>query len=206
MKKILTLAALLVTGIASSAHATILDVSLGTPDTYTLNAGSLVGNVTLPSAQLVTGVGSEITQGTNFPLNVQPTNITPTTNYLAVHTNGTATFTPNSTNVFGFTWGTIDAFNSLTITDASHTFTITGDDLALNLPGGVSFGNTEQDIRFTDPFGPILAATFTSTANAFEVANFFQGTSSSAVPLPGSAILFMTGLGALFMLRRKRII
>jgi hypothetical protein len=204
MKKIIALAAFLLAGISSSANASTLDILLGTPSTYSLSAADLISNVNVSSPQLVPISNAGVVVGSIPNIILKPSNISNATPYLAIFQNGSAQFTPSSSiNQFGFTWGSIDVFNTVTISDATHTFSITGSDLAAHI--AVSFGTTEKDVLFTDPFGPILSVLFSSSSNSFEVAHLFQG-SNNTVPLPGSMILFMTGLVALLLLRRKQII
>src|SRR5262245_14961082 len=131
MIKSLALAALIAVGMASSANAATLDILLGGTDGthtnayallgggnigYTTTGETIVGNV--PTGSIALGPNSEIVTGSLVGQYVQPTNITSSTPYLAVHDAGSASFVPSAgNNSFGFTWGTIDEFNTFTIQD-----------------------------------------------------------------------------------------
>ena len=129
-------------------------------------------------------------------------------NFLAVLGTGnpgsaTLTLAANE-NTFGFTWGSVDTWNTLTITDSRGvSYSITGSDILAQL-GNPTPGkqNTQTDISFTDPYGKLISAQFASTDNAFEAGNFSE---TSATPLPSSALLFGTALMGLaaFAYRRR---
>ncbi len=101
---------------------------------------------------------------------------------------------------FGFTWGSVDDGNTLTLVATNATYVLTGTDIANALLGGIPYG--DADLSFTDAAGTFVEAIFTSTNNSFEAANFEIG---SAVPLPAALPLFgaaVMGVGALAR-RRK---
>jgi hypothetical protein len=211
MKKFLPVAALALFAFAPQAQASILDITLGTPGSTTA-AGALTGNVdlstlggnlSLSNAMIVSpptstfgvfaaphnGVGLF---GNNY-LSVFGANTSPNHSL----TDGTATITLGSfQNTLGFTWGTVDPYNTLILKDAGHTFTFTGQDI-LNIIGGTP-GVVETDVSFFDPFGPILTAELTSSQNSFEAADFTEA------PLPGALTMFAAALfGFAFLARRK---
>ena len=202
MNKILSVAAVALLAFAPSAHASILDITLGTPGSTTV-AGSLVGNVNASTA-----LGSSLFLINNAALISPPSSIYG--QYSAPHDGvglygnsyvsvlgasgatpaGEALFVlPSGDNTFAFTWGTIDAFNTLVLKDATHTFTFTGQDI-LNIIGGPA-GKVEADVSFYDPFGTIVTAELTSSANSFEGADFTE------TPAAGNIVYVCHGLSRL---------
>jgi len=221
MKKLAMYSAILFFACAGAANAVTLDVTLGNTNnsvSYASVAGfntsnvvlSSPGNVTLTNnAQLISAPPYSVTNQYLEP-SVGTLN---GGSYLAVLGSsgnpGFATFTLGAGfNTFGFTWGTIDTYNSLTITDSTlHTFTISGTTILnqLLIPLSQSgAGGSQTDISFIDPFGTIKSAVFTTPQNSFETANFFE--SRSTVPVPASLGLFLTALLGLgfFAFRRRR--
>lgn len=192
---------------AGSANAATYVVSLdfsGTPSVVgvTLSDEVLSGNVALSSAILtgVSGVTTETTSSHKAPLGLGDGQ-----EYLYVGasvldppTVSSATFSFNSTQTksFGLTWGTVDSYNDLTLVAANNkVFSVSGADLLALLGfSGYSLPNSELqvDVFFSVVKGSqIKSVLLTSlTANAFEIAN----ASTSLVPLPPAALLFLSGL------------
>jgi len=221
MKKILALSASMLIGLTNMAHAATLDVFLGNSNnsvSYGSSATSTPANTVLSSPGNV-ALNNDAVLVSSPPFTVNNVYKEPAVaslfggNYLAVEGTaanpGLATFTLNSgMNVFGFTWGTIDTYNTLVLTDSTgHTFTLSGTQILtqLGIPLSLSGADgTQTDIEFKDTFGSIVSATFGTNKNSFEVANFNQG--DPAVPLPPSAVLFITALLGLgfFAWRRQQ--
>ncbi|HEU0118549.1 MAG TPA: VPLPA-CTERM sorting domain-containing protein [Alphaproteobacteria bacterium] len=215
MKKIALLAALAAL-IATPSHAATLAINLGntsTAITYGV-AGALNPNINLATygGLALTTNAIVVNPATSLSMYYsQPTGSIYQNNYLAVLDNppGPGTVTPGSATFtlaagqhsFAFTWGTIDDFNTLTITDSRNvTYTITGTDILTQI-GGTDH-TAQADVNFIDTFGTIVSATFSTTSNSFEAANFGQ----SNVPLPASLPLFGAALmGLLFFARRERV-
>ncbi|HUY68712.1 MAG TPA: PEP-CTERM sorting domain-containing protein [Alphaproteobacteria bacterium] len=209
---VLTFAMLL--GFSGAAHAALENIVIGSTDGNFSVVGSgatLTPNVNLQAARvggsLVLINDSRLLSNSHFSAHFTATRPTGSLfghRYLAVdgeRGTGDALFTldPGMTS-FGFTWGTIDAYNTLIVTDSrGYTFAITGTNI-LNAIAGSIAGNTQSNIDITDAFGTITSAIFTSTKDAFEVANFSQ----SAVPLPATLALFGMALFGLFAVRRYR--
>jgi len=205
-------AALVVTLLAftGAAKAATLDVTLGNANnsfTYSSSATSSAANTVLSSPGNVT-FNNDALLVSAPPYSVTNQYQEPSVatlyggNYLAVQgtqsNHGLATFTLNSgADEFQFTWGTIDTYNTLTLTDSTgHTFTLTGTAILnqLGIPLSQSgAGGSQTDIAFSDAFGNITKATFGTTQNSFEVANFYQG-DPAPTPLPPSMVLFITAL------------
>lgn len=191
-----------------SAHASLLDIGLGsTSSSISYSTGGvlspdvdMVGDPRLVlnnNASIVT-----VPVSPNPNLFIQPSGSIYGNGFLVVAglpspTTGMATFTetPNN-NKLGFTWGTIDDYNSLIITDSRNvTYTITGTDILNQLLGSINH-ITQNDVLLTDNFGTIKTAVFESiNNNSFEIANIQDAPLPSAVPLPGALPLF----GAAFL-------
>ena len=210
MKRILTLAAAAFFGLSGVAHAALLDVSLGDGSTFTFSnsSGSLAPNVDLgsiPSSDLILDGNSQIVSGSVSGQYAQPTGGIFGGKYLAVLGGSSATFTNGGGGLglssFGFTWGSIDDYNTLTLTDSRGvSYTITGADILGAIAGSVT-GTTQADVSFSDSFGNIVNAVLSSTSNSFEVANFEK---SSAVPLPPALPLFTMALMAIGFVAYRR--
>ena len=117
---------------------------------------------------------------------------------------GQATFTnlPGQ-NLLGFTWGTIDDYNTLVITDTRNVqYTITGSTVLAFIVGSINH-TTQSDVIFNDAYADIKTAVFKSTNNSFEVANL-QDPSPNAVPLPPSLSLFAIAILGLVAAAYKR--
>jgi hypothetical protein len=208
------MAAAMIFALTGAANAATLDVTLGsTNNSASLgfnSAGAAINpniNLNTPSpASLVLNFNSILTATTDSS-HTTPSGTLFGGNYLAVMGSGgtgSATFTlaPNE-NAFAFTWGTIDGYNSLILTDSrSVTYTITGTQILNHITGPIP-GTTQSDVSFFDPFGQIVSAQLTSSLNAFEAANFSEGDPTTA-PLPPALILFGSALVGLTLFSRYK--
>jgi hypothetical protein len=203
---------------AGAAHAATLDITLGPAITYSYNASQ-----SLPASNVVI---NNHTPGLNLVNNdriipagdnktdywAAPSGITGS-DYLAVlglsqnlqHENeGEAVFTlAKGDDHLGFTWGTIDAYNTLTIVAGGKQYVITGTDILDSLTNPTA-GTTQVNVEITDPFGDIKKAIFTSTGNTFELGNISEA-DTPAAPLPPALLLFGSALAALYMFGRRRL-
>lgn len=135
-----------------------------------------------------------------------PANSSPAgTSYLSVLTGGFATYTfASPVTGFQFDWGSVDTYNTLTMTGSFGTMTV--------IPGTTpnpSFPSTNGNQGFTgsglftalgngDTFTSI---TFGSSANSFEVDNL---ATTSAVPETATWAMMLAGFGIIgFGLRRR---
>ncbi len=208
VNKLFTIATVAFFGMVGAANASTLDVQLGSTgsDLSYSTGGTLSPNINLATTSgLTLDTNSQIIN----PVSSSPGNYKAPTgpifdnNYLAVlgvPTTGQATFTlAGGQSNFGFTWGSIDTYNTLILTDSRNvTYTITGTNLLAQIAGSVN-GTTQSDVIFSDAFGTIKSAVFQSTENAFEVANLGQ----SAVPLPASFPLFAAAFLGLALFGRR---
>jgi hypothetical protein len=217
MKTILSLTALMLLGVTSVAHASTLAVNLGntgTDLTYGV-AGALNPNIDVAAAVgggslVLNNADAQVVSGSLANDYTAPTGSVFGGTYLAVlgdsSTTGLATYTlASGMHSLAFTWGTIDDYNTLVITDSRNVqYTITGTDI-LNHISGSSDHATQSDVNFIDTLGTIVSAEFMSTQNSFEAANFGQ----SNVPLPPALSLFCAGFVGLVLFatyRRRRAV
>jgi len=192
MKNIFLFAALAPLLFSGTAHAVTLDITLGlTPGSvsYSLSAAPNVQDINLASPSpysLALGSNSFLIDNgvTVVGQYVAPTG--DSGKYLAVLGGGSSTLTLEpGYNQLGFTWGTIDTYNTLTITDSrSDVYHIKGAGVSQNpplsasiisalYPSGFVYGTSQADVRISDPFGSIVTAQFSSSINSFEVGGLF---------------------------------
>ncbi len=188
-----------------SAHASLIDIALGnTSGSFTYaTGGSLTPSVnlaTLGSNLLLTNASIISPPSSVLNVYLSPVGTLFGHNYLSVQADGTAVYTlPVGKSNFGFTWGSLDAYNTVVLTDSrGATYSITGSDLLGQISGSVA-GTTQTDVFFSDPYGTIVQTTLTSTANALETGNYgFARVGGPAalgsVPLPTSLPLFAAAL------------
>lgn len=207
--KILFIAALGLLGVSGSAHAATLDVTLGNLNTNISYASSATGFT--PNIHLNSPAPATLTLNNNAQI-IDPRHSDPSNflnlqgslldnNFLAVLGTGnpglaTLSLAANTVN-FGFTWGSIDAFNTLTVKDSRGVnYTITGSDILAqigNPPAGKQ--NTQTDVSFSDAFGKIVSAQFGSTDNAFEAGNFSETSATPCAEFSDSIRHRFAGLG-----------
>lgn len=101
-------------------------------------------------------------------------------------------------NTLSFLWGSIDGYNSIALYDGATLLdTILNTDISPSSSESAGAGASYVSIFSNAQFD---RAVFTSTSNAFEVANI----SVSAIPLPAGALLMLTALGGLGVASRRR--
>jgi hypothetical protein len=202
-KIILTVAA--VVCFASNAHAITVDVSLGdfSKSAYTYSTGgTVIGNIPLPDKGALSLSDARIFSGTGRGSNA-PQGTLLDNRYINVYSGGSATFNlPTNGDLFGLSWGSIDLYNTLRLTDARGvTYTITGSEIGHYLSHISSSDPAQLNVIVTDPFADIVKVQLLSSGNSFEAGNFMQ----SAVPLSGSAAMMLIALSGLvlFSLRKR---
>ncbi|MFY9288215.1 MAG: VPLPA-CTERM sorting domain-containing protein [Alphaproteobacteria bacterium] len=212
MKQTLLVAALLLIGSATSAKAATIQIDLGAT---ALDVNYSITGVAISPNIDISMLGSALVRTNAFiidpPVTVISHYIKPSgslygDNYLAVKgvpTVGSAVFSlsslSNNYDNFGFTWGTIDHYNTLLLTDSRGvTYSVTGSDILALISGSIA-GTTQSDVNFTTKMGTIITAAFLSTENSFEVGNF-----AAHMPLPAALPLFGMGLLGLAALRRSQ--
>lgn len=201
------------------ANAATIDVLLGnTPGATSFSynvAGSISPNVKLTESPIVTlGPASAIfSAGTSIGgLTLSPTGSIFGGSYLSMFGWGSTSFNLSSNGTtFGFTWGSINSYNSLKLTDSRGVnYVISGSDIFNQAPLGSPVNLTQADVSISNPFGNIVFAQLLSGDNTFEAANFSTSVApinppSSVVPLPGAVVLFglgLAGLGGMSFRRR----
>lgn len=131
-----------------------------------------------------------------------------TGNFAAVQgPNGSYTINFGPANLFAFTLGSLDTYNSLTLLFSDSTsITYQGGQIinGLSFPSGNQIsGESNGQVRFTALSGDprIVGATFSSTQNSFEFDNIAIG----AVPEPVTWAMMIAGFGLIgSTLRRRR--
>lgn len=210
MNKLLALATVALLGLTGSAHAALVDVTLGNTSSSLSygTGGSLSPNINLSTyGGLLLNNAQIVAAGTSLSGQyASPTGSLYGGNYVSVFgvpATGSATFAlAANENTFSFTWGTVDPYNTVVLTDSRGTvYTVTGDDIGNQIAGSIA-GSLQTDVKFFDPYGSIVTAQLVSTQNSFEAGNFGQGVSS--VPLPASLPLFALALGGLFVVARRK--
>jgi hypothetical protein len=123
-----------------------------------------------------------------------------TGNYLSVLGGGTENVSFSARTSFSFFWGSIDSFNTITLSDGKS---YTGTDIAKMFVGGSDDGcqtltNCNRYVTFTDTGGTLTGFTLSSAQNSFEITNI------SAVPEPATWAMMILGfLGLGFLGYRK---
>jgi len=122
-------------------------------------------------------------------------------NYLSILANGSATITfDHLLKSVSFNWGSVDAYNVLTIHWSG------GDETVVGNPGGGDQQNPSNNGVFWANVGSgeyISGLTFASSQNSFEIDDI----SGSAVPEPATWAMMIAGFGlAGAALRRRRTI
>lgn len=113
------------------------------------------------------------------------------------------TFLPQAARFFGFTLGSLDSYNSLTLrfedgtTQLFEGGQITGGGLA---NGNQVIGATNGFVTFRSDGAKIVSADFTSTSNSFE----FDNLASGAVPEPATWAMMILGFGVIGSAVRRR--
>lgn len=101
-------------------------------------------------------------------------------------------------DTFKIVWGSPDSYNSLNFYLGTRLIqTVTGSDITSQF--GLNLNNSLFTI--TD-FGTFDSVVFLSSSPAFEYANVQAGLST--VPLPAGAVLLLSGIGGLTLLRRRK--
>lgn len=122
-----------------------------------------------------------------------------TGNYLSVLGGGTENVTFSARTSFSFFWGSIDSYNTITLSDG---VSYTGTQIA-NMFGGAANGcqtltDCNRYVTFTDTGGTLTGFSLSSAQNSFEITNI------SAVPEPATWAMMILGfLGLGFLGYRK---
>lgn len=128
-----------------------------------------------------------------------------TGNFGAVLSGGSYTINFAPASGFSFQLGSLDTYNSLTLTFANRApITYTGGQIIndLTFPSGDQVsGETNGRITYTGTAGELFtSATFTSTGNSFE----FDNIATAAVPEPAAWAMFILGFGVIGTSMRRR--
>lgn len=150
--------------------------------------------------------------GTNFQIKVPPADgngappansIPSGTPYLSVLAGGSATYTfASPVSSFQFDWGSIDAYNTLTINGTSPAIIVPGSNFINPANGDQIAAGTNGRFTVTGTAGELFSSvTFSSTGNSFEVDNLAV---NGAVPEPATWALMMLGFGGMGAAMRRK--
>ncbi|QDZ08007.1 PEP-CTERM sorting domain-containing protein [Sphingomonas panacisoli] len=150
--------------------------------------------------------------GTNFQIKVPPADgngappansIPSGTPYLSVLAGGSATYTfATPVSSFQFDWGSIDAYNTLTINGTSQAIVVPGSNFINPANGDQGADATNGRFTVTGTEGELFTSvTFSSTGNSFEVDNLAV---RSAVPEPATWAMMLLGFGSLGVAIRRK--
>ncbi len=134
------------------------------------------------------------------PLGLYAQPLHTTTNYLAILGGRSETITySGDRHSFGFFWGSIDAYNTVTFYNDGQAFqTYAGSDLASLVPNG---NQTSDDFNRYVAFSNLVfdKVVLSSGRNAFEVDNVTAG-----VPELSTWMMMLVGFGGLGLVARRR--
>ena len=192
--------------VVSAANADVINVTVAGPSIGTAT-GQNFNSQPLGAISSSFSIGDwTFNAGPNSKINIlsDSTGAQPyqtTGNYLSVLGGGSETVTFSARSSFSFFWGSIDDYNTITLSDGTS---YTGTQIAAMFPGGQSNGcqlltNCNRYVTFTDTNGANLTGfTITSATNSFEITNI------SAVPEPSTWAMMILGfLGLGFLGYRK---
>jgi hypothetical protein len=197
-------AAIMVTEGGSAALDGSGVISSFAPTTYTFEAGSRPSWTVVPSGN-VYYVGSTGVNAAPFG---------DTTTYASIATSvtpQTATLTiSNPANYIGLYWGSIDSYNSMTITDSHGSHTIDSTHFPILNPANGDRGlNGSAYVNIFDYGDAITSVSFTSGQKAFEFDNLtvaqLRGSFTGGVPEPSTwAMLILGFCGVGFIAYRRK--
>lgn len=198
----LAVAGLLAAALAPAANAVVTDTFA--PGVFGVQPGeTLINDFSDCSGLILTGAGTGCYTGLTPGVAAPP--VGNLTQYLAVLSGGSATFTFGPAEWISFDVGSVDDYNSITVTllGMGSPYTLSGTDINNNAANGDQFSHLTNG-RLTifgtagESFTGLVLA---STGNSFEIDNLAVG---GAVPDASTWAMFLVGFGALGVVARRR--
>ena len=198
--KVAAMAGLLM--LSSAATATVTDSFA--EGVFGFQAGdTVVSDFSDCSGLALTGAGTGCYTGLHDGIAAPPAG--DTSQYLAVLNGGTATFAFGAAGRISFDVGSVDDFNSVTVTllGAGGPITLSGSALTGNAANGDQHSNlTNGRLTIFGTAGEAFTGLMlSSSGNSFEIDNL---ATSGAVPEMSSWALFLAGFGAIGAAARRR--
>lgn len=188
--------------LSSTANATVTDSFAG--GVFGFQPGdTVISDFSDCTGLVLTGAGTGCYTGLHDGIAAPPAG--DVTQYLAVLNGGTATFTFAGTRRISFDVGSVDDFNSVTVTllGLGGPVTLTGSDLTGNAANGDQHSAlTNGRLTIFGTAGEAFTGlVLSSSGNSFEIDNL---ATSGAVPEMSSWALFLAGFGAIGAAARRR--
>lgn len=208
MKKLLISAAIAASALLAAAPASANVSFIFTPGPASSPTGgfTVVDDFNTTGTALdgwvVSGAGAVLQSGSNAN-GAQPVNSSPSgTQYLAVLGGGAAQYTfAQPTTGFEFDWGSVDAYNTLTVFTTLGSYSATGAIVPPADGDQSAFSTNGLFTAFASPGELITGFKLESGTNSFEIDNV----ATRAVPEPAAWLLMILGFGGVgAAMRRSR--
>lgn len=185
--------------VAAVAFASVLATSVGAVTLSSKDSVNLPAVITpMPAADAIIGIVDEAATGTIPGLRRDPFEGTALagTTYTSIQGDASASYLTGPANVVSFIWGSPDVYNVVEFKLAGALVGSFDGTMGVRPPNGIGFANVVLTTGFL--FDEIVFSSITN--NAFEIANLSVG----QVPLPAGVWLFISALGGLGLLARRR--
>lgn len=188
--------------VAAVAFASVLATSAGAVTLSFKDSVNLPAVVNpMPAADAITGTVSEGVTGAVPGIRRDPfenTALAGITPYTSIQANSSATYLTGLSNFLSFIWGSPDIYNVIEFKLAGGSQGFFDGTMGVRPPNGAGFASVVLTTSFL--FDEVIFSSITN--NAFEIANLSVG----QVPLPAGVWLFISALGGLGLLARRRAV